>query len=127
MSQGLINPAIVSRLLADAPHSAPVTHWLLRILPAAGFALQQPYPAYGQVSMFYAPLSGYFPLSGLAGFCVLAAWTAAAGLSEDSPDIPRAEEWKPGMEQTGRGAVVQRTDREFGKPRSFEEALEPRP
>jgi hypothetical protein len=28
----LINPAIVSRLLADAPHSAPVTHWLLRIL-----------------------------------------------------------------------------------------------
>jgi hypothetical protein len=52
--------------------------WLLRILPAAGFALQQPYPAYGQVSMFYAPFSGYFPLSPLAGFGVLAAWTAAA-------------------------------------------------
>jgi ABC-type transport system involved in multi-copper enzyme maturation permease subunit len=52
--------------------------WLLRILPAAGFALQQPYPRYGQVSMFYAPFSGYFPLSGLAGCCVLAAWTAAA-------------------------------------------------
>lgn len=27
-----ISPAVVSRLLADAPHSAPVTHWLLRIL-----------------------------------------------------------------------------------------------
>ena len=52
--------------------------WLLRILPAAGFALQQPYPAYGQVSMFYAPFSGYFPLSPLAGLGVLAAWTAAA-------------------------------------------------
>ncbi|HTR92434.1 MAG TPA: ABC transporter permease subunit [Trebonia sp.] len=52
--------------------------WLLRILPAAGFALQQPYPAYGQVGMFYAPFSGYFPLSPLAGLGVLAAWTAAA-------------------------------------------------
>ena len=52
--------------------------WLLRVMPAAGFALQQPYPAYGQVSMFYAPFSGYFPLPPLAGFGVLAAWTAAA-------------------------------------------------
>ncbi len=52
--------------------------WLLRIMPAAGFALQQPYPAYGQVSMFYAPFSGYFPLSAWGGLAVLAAWTAAA-------------------------------------------------
>jgi ABC-type transport system involved in multi-copper enzyme maturation permease subunit len=52
--------------------------WLLRIMPAAGFALQQPYPAYGQVSMIYAPFSGYFPLPGWAGLAVLAAWTAAA-------------------------------------------------
>jgi ABC-type transport system involved in multi-copper enzyme maturation permease subunit len=52
--------------------------WLLRIMPAAGFALQQPYPAYGQVSMFYAPFSGYFPLPALGGLAVLAAWTAAA-------------------------------------------------
>ena len=52
--------------------------WLLRIMPAAGFALQQPYPAYRQVTMFYAPFSGYFPLSPLAGLGVLAAWTAAA-------------------------------------------------
>jgi ABC-2 family transporter protein len=52
--------------------------WLLRISPAAGFALQQPYPAYHQVTMLYAPISGYFPLSPLAGLGVLAAWTAAA-------------------------------------------------
>jgi ABC-type transport system involved in multi-copper enzyme maturation permease subunit len=52
--------------------------WLLRIMPAAGFALQQPYPTYNQVTMFYAPFSGYFPLSPLAGLGVLAAWTAAA-------------------------------------------------
>jgi len=52
--------------------------WLLRVLPAAGFALQQPYPAYGQVAMHYAPFSGYFPLAPWAGLAVLAAWTAAA-------------------------------------------------
>jgi ABC-2 family transporter protein len=52
--------------------------WLLRVAPAAGFALQQPYPAYDQVTMLYAPISGYFPLSPLAGLGVLAAWTAAA-------------------------------------------------
>jgi ABC-type transport system involved in multi-copper enzyme maturation permease subunit len=52
--------------------------WVLRIFPAAGFALQQPYPAYGQISTLYAPFSGYFPLPAWAGLAVLAAWTAAA-------------------------------------------------
>ena len=52
--------------------------WLLRVFPAAGFALQQPYPAYGQISTLYAPFSGYFPLPAWAGLAVLAAWTAAA-------------------------------------------------
>src|SRR6185437_6360924 len=52
--------------------------WVLRVAPAAGFALQQPYPVYHQVAMLYAPVSGYFPLSPLAGLAVLAAWTAAA-------------------------------------------------
>jgi ABC-type multidrug transport system permease subunit len=52
--------------------------WLLRIMPAAGFALQQVYPAYHQVTMTYAPFSGYFPLAPWAGLAVLAAWTAAA-------------------------------------------------
>jgi ABC-type multidrug transport system permease subunit len=52
--------------------------WLLRISPAAGFALQGVYPAYHQVTMIYAPFSGYFPLSAWAGLAVLAAWTAAA-------------------------------------------------
>ncbi len=52
--------------------------WLLRIMPAAGFALQEPYPAYHQVTMLYAPFSGYFPLAAWAGLAVLAAWTAAA-------------------------------------------------
>jgi hypothetical protein len=54
------------------------TDWLLRVMPAAGFALQQVYPAYHQVTMLYAPFSGYFPLAPWAGLAVLAAWTAAA-------------------------------------------------
>jgi ABC-type multidrug transport system permease subunit len=54
------------------------TDWLLRVMPAAGFALQQVYPAYHQVAMLYAPFSGYFPLAPWAGLAVLAAWTAAA-------------------------------------------------
>jgi hypothetical protein len=32
MSGGVIDTGLVKRLLADAPHSAPVTHWVLRVL-----------------------------------------------------------------------------------------------
>ncbi len=52
--------------------------WLLRITPAAGFAVQGPYPAYPQVTAIYSALSGYFPLAPGAGFAVLCGWTAVA-------------------------------------------------
>jgi ABC-type transport system involved in multi-copper enzyme maturation permease subunit len=52
--------------------------WLLRITPAAGFAAQQPYPQYPQVTAIYSALSGYFPLAPWAGFAVLCGWTAVA-------------------------------------------------
>jgi len=52
--------------------------WLLRVTPAAGFAVQQVLPAYPQVSNAYTPQYGYYPLAPLAGFAVLCAWTAAA-------------------------------------------------
>jgi ABC-type transport system involved in multi-copper enzyme maturation permease subunit len=52
--------------------------WLLRITPAAGFAIIGPYPQYPQVTALYAPLSGYFPLSPWAGLAVLCGWAAAA-------------------------------------------------
>jgi ABC-type transport system involved in multi-copper enzyme maturation permease subunit len=55
-----------------------VADWLLRITPAAGFALQQPYPRYPQVTMIYSALSGYYPLPPWAGLAVLCAWTAVA-------------------------------------------------
>ena len=52
--------------------------WLLRLTPAAGFAIQQSVTAYPQVTGLYTPNSGYFPLSPWAGFAVLCAWAAAA-------------------------------------------------
>jgi ABC-type transport system involved in multi-copper enzyme maturation permease subunit len=55
-----------------------VADWLLRITPAAGFALQQPYPRYPQVTAIYSALSGYFPLAPWAGLAVLCGWAAVA-------------------------------------------------
>ncbi len=52
--------------------------WLLRITPAAGFAIQQSLQQYAQVSAWYAPPNGYFPLPPWGGLVVLAAWTAVA-------------------------------------------------
>jgi ABC-type transport system involved in multi-copper enzyme maturation permease subunit len=52
--------------------------WLLRVTPAAAFAIQQSIPEYAQVSTLYTPSNGYFPLAPWVGFAVLCAWTAAA-------------------------------------------------
>jgi ABC-type transport system involved in multi-copper enzyme maturation permease subunit len=52
--------------------------WLLRLSPAAAFAIQQSAPAYPQVTASYVPGNGYFPLAPWAGFAVLCAWAAAA-------------------------------------------------
>jgi ABC-type transport system involved in multi-copper enzyme maturation permease subunit len=56
---------------------AGVGAWLLRLTPAAGFAIQQSIPHYQQVSSIYTPGSGYYPLVPWAGFAVLLAWAAA--------------------------------------------------
>ncbi|MER7186405.1 ABC transporter permease subunit [Streptomyces hyaluromycini] len=52
--------------------------WLLRVTPAAGFAVQQSVVRYDQVVTVYAPSSGYFPLSPWAGFAVLCGYAAVA-------------------------------------------------
>ena len=52
--------------------------WLLRITPAAGFAVQAPYPRYPQVSVLYSVVSGYYPLGPWTGLAVLCGWTAVA-------------------------------------------------
>ncbi len=57
---------------------AGAADWLLRVTPAAGFAIQQGYPRYPQLDMSYTPGNGYFPLAPWAGFAVLCAWAALA-------------------------------------------------
>jgi hypothetical protein len=57
---------------------AGAANWLLRLTPAAGFAVQQSTPAYPQVDSAYLPSAGYFPLAPWAGFAVLCGWALLA-------------------------------------------------
>jgi ABC-type transport system involved in multi-copper enzyme maturation permease subunit len=57
---------------------ASAADWLLRVTPAAGFAILQYVPAYPQASNAYLPRYGYYPLPPWAGFAVLCAWAALA-------------------------------------------------
>lgn len=52
--------------------------WLLRLTPAAAFAMQQSLPVYPQVIGLYVPAAGYYPLPPSAGFAVLCGYTALA-------------------------------------------------
>ena len=53
-------------------------NWLMRLVPAAGFAIQQTIPNYPQVSNTCTVAQGCYPLAPWAGFAVLCAWAAAA-------------------------------------------------
>ena len=52
--------------------------WLLRVTPAAAFAVQATLPQYHAGHQHLRGAAGYFPLAPWAGLAVLAAWTAAA-------------------------------------------------
>jgi ABC-type transport system involved in multi-copper enzyme maturation permease subunit len=71
---------LVIPFVLSAPPGIPagLNDWLLRVTPAAAFALQQPAPKYYQVAAYYTTGSGYFPLAPWAGFAVLCGWTVAA-------------------------------------------------
>jgi ABC-type transport system involved in multi-copper enzyme maturation permease subunit len=73
---GLVLPYV----LAVTPGILPIgaEQWLVRITPAAAFAVQQGVVQYPQVNTVYAAGTGYFPLAPWAGFAVLCAWTALA-------------------------------------------------
>jgi ABC-type transport system involved in multi-copper enzyme maturation permease subunit len=58
--------------------SVGALQWLLRVTPAAGFAVQQTLHRYPQVDGVYIASSGYYPLSPWEGFGVLLGWTALA-------------------------------------------------
>jgi ABC-type transport system involved in multi-copper enzyme maturation permease subunit len=74
--------AIVLPYLLGVVSVLPVgaADWVLRITPAAAFAVQQAVPQYSQVTALYSPGGGggYFPLAPWAGFAVLCGWTALA-------------------------------------------------
>ncbi|MDX6206335.1 MAG: hypothetical protein QOF39_2392 [Frankiales bacterium] len=82
-SAGAVTAVVVLTVLpyilavASVLPAAPA-QWLLRVTPAAAFAIQQSIPEYPQVSTLYTPANGYFPLAPWLGFGVLCAWTAAA-------------------------------------------------
>jgi len=57
---------------------AGVAGWLLRVTPAAGFAVEQTVTQYPQVSQAYTPFNGYYPLAPWAGLAVLAGYAALA-------------------------------------------------
>ena len=55
-----------------------VSQWLLRLTPAAAFAIQQSLTQYPQVTVAHTPSAGYFPLAPWAGFAVLCGYAALA-------------------------------------------------
>ncbi len=57
---------------------AGAADWLLRLTPAAAFAIQQATPQYAQVTAVYSPNAGYFPLAPWAGLAVLCGYAALA-------------------------------------------------
>ena len=77
---GIAVAAVVVPYLAAIIGGLPAaaSDWLLRVTPAAGFAIQQVSPAYGHVVASYTPVAGYYPLPGWAGLAVLAAYAALA-------------------------------------------------
>jgi ABC-type transport system involved in multi-copper enzyme maturation permease subunit len=75
----VIASIVLPFLLATSGVLPPgVSEWLLRVTPAAGFAIQQTLPRYGQVLSVYEPSTGYYPLAPWAGFAVLAGYAVAS-------------------------------------------------
>jgi ABC-type transport system involved in multi-copper enzyme maturation permease subunit len=57
---------------------AGASEWLMRVTPAAAFAVEQTLPQYHQVSYLYTPSEGFYPLAPGVGLAVLAAYTLVA-------------------------------------------------
>ena len=76
----VITAVVLPYLLAAAFPVLPAgaADWLLRVTPAAGFAIKQAIPAYPQVDGSYTPFQDYFPLAPWAGLAVTCAWAALA-------------------------------------------------
>jgi ABC-type transport system involved in multi-copper enzyme maturation permease subunit len=80
-SAGAVTAAIVVIVLPYILSTASIlpagpSQWLLRLTPAAAFAIEQSAPQYPQVSAVYTPSHGYFPLAPWAGLAVLCGYAA---------------------------------------------------
>jgi ABC-type transport system involved in multi-copper enzyme maturation permease subunit len=73
---GIVLPYLLA--VASPVLPAATADWLLRLTPAAAFAVQATGQRYSQVDSTYIPFFGYYPLPPWAGFAVLAGWTALA-------------------------------------------------
>jgi len=70
---------VLPYLLAVSPGLPTVAaQWLLRVTPAAGFAIRQSLPRFAQVDSTYIPPDGYFPLAPWAGLAVLCGYCVVA-------------------------------------------------
>jgi ABC-type transport system involved in multi-copper enzyme maturation permease subunit len=57
---------------------AGASEWLMRITPAAAFAVEQTLPQYHQVAYLYTPSEGFYPLAPGVGLAVLGAYALVA-------------------------------------------------
>ncbi|HSR84084.1 MAG TPA: ABC transporter permease subunit [Streptosporangiaceae bacterium] len=69
---------VLPYLLSVTVLPASVAAWVLRLTPAAGFAIEQSIPRYPQVDSIYSPVGGYYPLPAWAGFAVLCGYATVA-------------------------------------------------
>lgn len=65
-------------LVVSAAVPAGTSRWLLRVTPAAAFAVQQTLSRYRQVDNLYTPSNGYYPLTPWEGLAVLCGYAALA-------------------------------------------------
>jgi ABC-type transport system involved in multi-copper enzyme maturation permease subunit len=73
---GLVLPYLLAVAVPVLPAGA--ANWLLRVSPAAGFAVQQTLVRYPQVDAQYTPFNGYFPLAPWVGLAVLGGYVVLA-------------------------------------------------
>jgi len=69
---------VLPYLLAISVLPAGAAQWLLRVTPAAAFAVQQSAVRYPQVDNIYRAADGFFPLAPWTGLAVLGGWAALA-------------------------------------------------
>ncbi len=74
----VIVAVVMPFLLAVTVLPNAAANWVLRLTPAAGFAIEQSIPHYSQVTTVYSAAGGQYPLSPWGGLAVLCAYTAAA-------------------------------------------------